>query len=366
MSKLRFAIVGCGVIHGTHIEAIQALESDAILVAVCDIVEERANTTAQKLGVRAFTDLDAMLAWGEFDVLNVCTPSGLHAECGIKGANAGKHVISEKPIEVSLEAADALIAACKANNVKLEVISQHRFSSGIRQLKQWLDAGRLGKLIYGESVTKWYRTQAYYDSGGWRGTWALDGGGALMNQGVHYVDMLRWIMGPVKSVSATMGTIAHERIEVEDIVSASIAFENGAVGTLTASTAMFPGYKQSLEIYGTHGTVLIDNSKVWHAQFATGDEEQSMFGVKAAEPVVKNGVFTETGATAAEMGPHGAGDPTAIALGGHVAQLKDLIDAVREDRETFMNGAEARAALEVIVGVYTSAKNNGKRIDFPL
>ncbi|WP_309720854.1 Gfo/Idh/MocA family oxidoreductase [Armatimonas sp.] len=365
MSKLRFAIVGCGVIHGTHVEAIRALPEDAELVAVCDEVGDRAKEVGEKIGVRHFTDLTAMLDWGAFDVLTVCTPSGLHGSCGVLGAKAGKHIVTEKPIEVTLAAADALIAACKENNVKLEVISQHRFSSGMQLLKGWLDEGKLGKLVYGESVTKWYRTQAYYDSGGWRGTWELDGGGALMNQGVHYVDQLRWIMGPVKSVAATMGTIAHERIEVEDIVSASIEFQNGAVGTLLASTAMFPGYKQSLEIYGTHGTVLIDNSRVRHAQFSSGDEEQGMFGVQAAEPIVKDGIFTATGEKADVAQSQGAGDPRAISGSGHVAHLKDLIGAIREDRETFMNGAEARSALELIVGVYESAKT-GKRIQFPL
>ncbi len=363
MSKLRFAIVGCGVIHGTHIDAIKALPDDAVLVAVADEVKERADATAEKHGVKAFYDLDAMLDWGEFDVLCVCTPSGLHAECGIKGAKAGKHIVCEKPIDVSLAAADALIAACKENNVKLEVISQHRHSTGFRQLKSWLDEGKLGDLVYGESVTKWYRTQSYYDSGGWRGTWALDGAGALMNQGVHYADMLRWLMGPIKSVSATMATRAHERIEVEDIVSATIAFQNGAVGTLLASTAMYPGYKTSLEVYGTHGTVLIDDSRVRHAHFSEGTEEQSMFGVKSGDPVIKDGVWTATGEPSHKGAiVHGAGDPAAIALGGHVAHLKDLIDSVREDRETYMNGQEARNALELVVTVYESAKSGGKRI----
>jgi predicted dehydrogenase len=364
MSRLRFAIVGCGVIHDTHVRAIEALKEDSELVAVADEVTERANSVAEKNGVKAFHSLDALLDWGEFDVLCVCTPSGLHAKCGIQGAKAGKHILCEKPIDVSLEAADALIAACKENGVKLEVISQHRHSTGFRQLRAWLDEGKLGDLVYGESVTKWYRTQAYYDSGGWRGTWALDGGGALMNQGVHYADMLRWLMGPVKSVSASMALRAHERIEVEDIVSATIEFKNGAVGTLLASTAMYPGYRTSLEVYGTHGTVLIDDSKVRHAHFSEGNEEQSMFGVKAGEPLIKDGLWTATGEPSHQGAVvHGAGDPSAIALGGHVAHFKDLIDCVREDRETYMNGQEARNALELVVTVYESAKNGGKRIE---
>jgi predicted dehydrogenase len=366
MEPLRFAIVGCGVIHTSHIEAIKALPEVARLVAVCDEIEERARATAEKEGVAAFTSLETMLAQADFDVLCVCTPSGLHAACGVLGARAGKHILCEKPIDVTLPAADALIAACQENHVKLEVVSQHRFSSGMRQLRQWIEEGKLGRLVYGESVTKWYRTQAYYDSGGWRGTWALDGGGALMNQGVHYVDQLLWMMGPVKSVSATMGTLAHERIEVEDIVSATIEFQSGAVGTLLASTAMVPGFKQSIEVYGTRGSVLVDNSVVRHAQFTQGDEEQSMWGIKVPPPLIKDGVYTETGEKADTTIAQGAGDPRAISLGGHVAHTKDLIDAIREDRETFMNGAEARAALELIVGVYESGRNGGKRVPFPL
>jgi predicted dehydrogenase len=370
--KLRFAIVGCGVIHGTHIDAIRSLPDDAELAAVCDEVEDLARATGAKHGVPAFTDLSAMLAEAEFDVLCVCTPSGLHAKHGIEGARAGKHIVCEKPIDVSLEAADALIAACAENGVKLEVISQHRYSPGMRQLKGYLDAGRLGTLCYGESVTKWYRTQEYYDSGGWRGTWALDGGGALMNQGVHFVDQLRWVMGPVKSVAASMATRAHERIEVEDVVTAAIEFENGAVGTLLASTAMYPGFKQAIEIYGTHGTVIVEGSRVRHAQFTDGTEERSQHKLAAYPPEIKDfETVSAAGSAAGEAagsasGPQGAAaNPAAIALDGHVAHFKDLIDAVREDRETFMNGREARAALELIIGVYRSART-GERVYFPL
>jgi Predicted dehydrogenases and related proteins len=366
MSKLRFAIVGCGVIHGTHIDAIKALPDDAELAAVCDEVPEIAAAAAEKNGVPAFTDLDVMLRDAEFDVLCVCTPSGLHAEHGVRGAKAGKHIICEKPIDVTLEAADALINACAENNVKLEVISQHRYSSGMRALKEYLDAGRLGELCYGESVTKWYRTQEYYDSGGWRGTWALDGGGALMNQGVHYVDQLRWVMGPVKSVSATMATRAHERIEVEDIVSATIEFENGAVGTLLASTAMYPGFKQSLEVYGTNGTVIVENSRLKFAQFAEGSGERSPGGVKNAAPPEVKDFVRQTGEGEEGSAPaQAAADPRAISVGGHVAHFTDLIEAVRTGRDTFMNGQEARSALELIVAVYESGRT-GKRVTLPL
>jgi UDP-N-acetyl-2-amino-2-deoxyglucuronate dehydrogenase len=355
-NKLRFAIVGCGVIHGTHVSAIRALPEDAELAAVCDENPDTAKAAGEKYGVPYFTELSAMMDGVAFDVLNVCTPSGLHAKQGVLGANAGKHIVCEKPIDVSLEAADALIDACEKNNVKLVVISQHRYSTGIRALRKFLDEGQLGTLCYAESVTKWYRSQQYYDSGGWRGTWDLDGGGALMNQGVHYVDQLRWAMGPVKSVTATMATRAHERIEVEDVVTASIEFENGAVGTLLASTAMYPGYAQALEVYGTGGTVIVENSRLKHAQLA------------GSSPLVKNfeKQNVDTNEETPAAGPaNAAADPTQISLDGHVEHLKDLLGAIRENRETFMNGREARAALELIVGVYRAAKT-GERVHFPV
>ena len=355
MSKLRFAIVGCGVIHGTHIDAIKTLENDAELVAVCDEKPEAAQATAKKHGVTAYTDLAAMLQEAEFDVLNVCTPSGLHAKHGVLGAEAGKHIVCEKPIDVTLKAADSLIKACRNNNVKLEVISQSRYSDGILQLRRWLDEGKLGRICYGEATIKWYRTQGYYDSGGWRGTWELDGGGALMNQGVHYADQLRWAMGPVKSVAATMATLAHERIEVEDVVAATIEFESGAVGTLTASTDCYPGYPTTLEVYGTKGTVRIESGKIKHAQFL---EEGDNVGAYGGKP--KNS--EQAAAPAADAT---ASDPKAVSVGGHVAHIKDLIDCVREDRETYMNGPEGRNALELILGVYQSART-GKRVQFPL
>ena len=365
--KLRSAIVGCGVIHSAHADAISQLPEHVELVAVADDKLERAAKAGEALGVPHFHGLDALLAWGEFDILHVCTPSGLHAACGIKGANAGKHILCEKPIDVTLPAADALIEACAANNVKLEVVSQHRFSDGMQHLKTWLDEGKFGRLVFGESVTKWYRTQAYYDSGGWRGTWELDGGGALMNQGVHYVDQLRWIMGPIKSVAATMGTLSHERIEVEDIVSATIEFENGAVGTLMASTSMVPGFNQSLEVYGSKGSVRITNSKVMFAQFVTGDEPQTMWGLEGTPaPVVVDGVWQNDDAEAETTTQgQGAADPRAISNLGHVAHLKDLCECIHSGAETFMNGREARYALELIVAVYRSAKT-GQRVMLPL
>ena len=198
----------------------------------------------------------------------VCVPSGLHAEVGVRAAKAGKHLVVEKPIDVTLAAADRLIEAARTAGVALTVISQHRFDPGLIELKRLLGEGALGRLVLGEASTKWYRTQAYYDSAGWRGTWAMDGG-SLMNQGVHYVDLLRWCMGPVTEVTAVCTTQAHQ-IEAEDTALAIVRFGSGAVGTILSSTAAYPGFPQRLEITGTEGTVIIEDGRIVRRAFGAG------------------------------------------------------------------------------------------------
>src|SRR5438067_4765102 len=233
-----FAIVGCGVIAPTHARAIGDIPN-AELRAVVDVVPERARKLAAEFGAEPYAELAAALARPDVDVVCVSVPSGLHAEVGVQVAQAGKHLIVEKPIEITLEAADRLIAACRQRGVKLAVISQHRFDPGMRRLREALEAGRFGRLLLGDAIIKWYRTQQYYDSGAWRGTWELDGGGALMNQGVHSVDLLTWFMGPVVEVRAQMATLAHERIAVEDVCVATLKFASGALGVIEATTAAF-------------------------------------------------------------------------------------------------------------------------------
>src|SRR5580704_2877361 len=249
-----FGIVGTGVIAAMHADAIATLPG-ARLVAVTDVATGAATAFVAARGGVAEPDLDALLARGDVDVVCVCVPSGLHAEIGVRAAKAGKHLVVEKPIDVTLEAADRLIQAARAAGVALTVISQHRFDRGLIELKRLLSAGALGRLVLGEASTKWYRRQAYYDSAAWRGTWAMDGG-SLMNQGIHYVDLLRWCMGPVADVTAKFSTRAH-RVETEDIAVAVLTFASGALGTIVTSTAACPGSAQRLEITGTEGTVVI-------------------------------------------------------------------------------------------------------------
>lgn len=356
-SKMGFAIVGAGVIGPLHAQAIAALP-DARLVAVCDEIPELAQKLADQYGAEAYTDLDALLARDDVQIVNVCVPSGLHAEIGVRAARAGKHVLCEKPIEITLAAADRLVAACEEAGVHLQVISQHRFGGAMQRIKQAIDAGQFGKLVMGNAQILWYRSQAYYDSGGWRGTWALDGGGALMNQGVHYVDLLRWAMGPITSVTAKTGTLAHDRIEVEDAAVAVIEFANGAIGSLIGTTDAYPGYTTRLEIVGTEGSAILEDGelKAWNLK-AEGGEVGAYGRGKDAKKAEQEATKAKTG--------QGANDPAAISWGGHAYEMRDLMDAIREHHPVALPGREARNALELILAIYKSAET-GKEVKMPL
>ena len=255
-----------------HAAAIATLPG-ARLVAVTDVAAGAAAAFAAARGCAAEPGLDQLLARPDVDVVCVCVPSGLHAEVGVRAALAGKHLVVEKPIDVTLAAADRLIEAARAAGVALTVISQHRFDPGLIELKRLLGDGALGRLVLAEASTKWYRTQAYYDSAAWRGTWAMDGG-SLMNQGIHYVDLLRWCMGPVTEVTAVCATQAHQ-VEVEDTALAIVRFGSGAVGTILSSTAAYPGFPQRLEITGTDGTVIVEDGRIVRRAFGAqaGDAE---------------------------------------------------------------------------------------------
>src|ERR1700733_11009095 len=269
-----FGIVGTGVIAAIHANAIAQLSktglaksglaksglADARLVSVPAVAAAAAAAFAAAYGCPAEPDLYALLARPDVEVVCVCVPSGLHAQVGVQAAEAGKHLVVEKPIDVSLDAADRLIDAARAAGVALTVISQHRFDPGLIELKRLLDDGTLGRLVLAEASTKWYRAQSYYDSAAWRGTYAMDGG-SLMNQGVHYVDLLRWCMGPVREVTAVCSTQTHQ-IEVEDTSLAIVRFSSGAVGTILSTTAAFPGFPQRLEITGTEGTVVVEDGRI--------------------------------------------------------------------------------------------------------
>jgi len=345
-----FAIVGAGVIAPFHARAISELPN-ARLVGFVDLQEERAAALGAAFAVDHSTDLDAFLERPDVDAVCVCVPSGRHAEVGVRAAQAGKHLVVEKPIDVTLEAADRLIAACRANGVKLTVISQHRYDRGVRRLRELLDSGRLGRPTLGDAVVKWYRTQEYYDSGGWRGTWELDGGGCLMNQGVHYVDLLQWMMGPVESVSAHFATAAHD-IEVEDVVVSVLRFQSGALGSLEASTAVYPGLPERLEITGTGGTVIVEAGSIKVCELKDEKGETSPYGAKL-----------RTDRTVDEES--GADDPTAISHLSHREQISEFLGAINAETEPMLSGEEGRKPLEIILAVYESARS-GREVQLPL
>jgi len=336
---MNFAIIGCGVIGPTHALSIVELPGTR-LVAVCDIIQDRARNLAQRFSaygnpVEAHTDYNEMLRRDDIDVVNVATPSGLHAQVGMAVARAGKHVIVEKPMDITLAKADALIKTCQAAGVKLCCISQHRFDQATKELKKAVEEKKLGQLNFGGAYTQWYRTQEYYDSGDWRGTWSLDGGGALMNQSIHYVDLLQYIMGPVVEVHAFCATRAHTRIEVEDTAVAALKFKSGALGVIEGMTSAYPGYCARLEVYGSDGGITIENDLIKDWQLRCGEKP----------------------APAEEIGNLIVGTSSAeIWQVSHRRQVQEMIQAIREDRDPLVNGAEGRKPLALILAIYESAR----------
>jgi UDP-N-acetyl-2-amino-2-deoxyglucuronate dehydrogenase len=349
-SPVTFALIGCGNIAPTQAKALQALAPAAQLVACCDEVPERAEQFANEYGI-AVSTWPEILADPQIEAVTLCTPSGLHAKLAIEGLAAGKHVILEKPMDVTADACDAILQAQARSGRQLGVISQHRFDPASQHVRSEIDAGCLGKLILVEARVPWFRKQEYYDSGAWRGTWALDGGGCLMNQGIHTVDLMLWLCGPVESVSAQMRTAAHENIEVEDMVVATLSFANGAIGTLMASTSCYPGFPANLAIYGTEGSAVIEgdnlktlairgretlsgNAATAHAmQVATGGTRSAT--EHAVEPVIEAWKWGDA----------------------HRAQFADFIEAVRAGGKPLVDGHEGRKAVSLIRAVYQSAQS---------
>jgi len=343
--KLRFGIVGCGVIGPTHAEAIASLP-DAQLVAVTDIVPNRAQRLADKYMATPYTDLQAMLAHEKLDVVIICTPSGLHGEHTCQVMRSGRHVIVEKPMEIRLEAIDEMLRVQQETGVKLAVISQHRFDPASRQVYDLLEEKAFGRLVLGNVIVPWWRSQKYYDSGAWRGTWELDGGGVLMNQSIHSIDLLQWFMGPVKSIYAYADTLAH-RMETEDVGVAVLRFANGALGTIAATTGAYPGVTTRIEIFGDRGSAIIEDDNLSYLHLARDDaEEAGDYGGSPQESKKFNG-----GGSAAQ-------NAAAISSTSHALQIADMIRAIREDGTPLVDGYAARRSVEIILGIYESARTH--------
>lgn len=341
MSEFGFAIVGCGMIARFHARAIADIPG-ARVKALVGRNRESARKLALDLGdptIGCFDSLDEALKQPGVDALIVTTPSGAHLEPALIAARAGKHVVVEKPLEISAERCDRIIDACARAGVKLCTIFPSRFGDANRELKKALDAGRFGRLTLGETTVKWWRSQEYYDEGGWKGTMALDGGGALMNQGIHNVDLLLWMMGPVDSVAAFTATLAHERIEVEDTAVAALRFASGALGVIQATTSVWPGLPKTIAIHGDKGSVEIEQDDLLRWEFQPQD---------AADEAIRTRFAAKTGASG------GSSNPAAISHVGHTRQLADFIESIKTGRNPLVDGAEGRKAVALIEAIYRS------------
>lgn len=347
MKKVGFGIIGCGNIGPVHAQAIAAVKN-ATLVGVSDVVEASARKLAEAYGADTYTDYKEMLKRPDLQAVSLCVPSGLRAEIAVACAKAGKHVLSEKPLDVTTKRIDKIINATKENKVLLGCIFQSRFAEGSQHIRKALDEGRFGKLVLGDAYIKWYRSQAYYDSGAWRGTWKLDGGGALMNQGIHQIDLLQWFMGPVKSVQATCRTIAHKGLEVEDLATAMLEFKNGALGVIEGSTAIWPGHPARVEVHGTEGSAILEDGKIITWQFSK------------KKPIDKKIEAAMQGES--ELGS-GAADPLAsLKIEGHRRQIEDFSKAILNGTSPSIKGEDGRVAVNLIESIYKAAKT-GKKIN---
>jgi UDP-N-acetyl-2-amino-2-deoxyglucuronate dehydrogenase len=336
--KIGFGIIGCGMISSWHAGAIAEIDG-AVLKGVTDLNENARKSFAEKYNAKAFNSVEDLLSCNEIDIISVCTPSGLHAPLAIQCANAGKHIIIEKPMALNLKEAIDMIEACERNNVKMAVISQLRFSKAVKQLKAAVDKGLLGKIVMGDVYMKYFRSQEYYDKGGWRGTWKMDGGGALMNQGIHGIDLLQYIMGPVKSVFAHAKTLARN-IEVEDTAAAVVEFENGALGVIQGTTSIYPGSPRRIEINGDKGTIVLEEDCI---------SQWVIEGQDVPEEI-----------TICKTNSGSASTPGAFSLEGHIMQISDMVDAVNNNRKPLVDQYEGCKAIEIIMAIYESSRTGNR------
>jgi len=336
--QLRFGLIGCGRIAPRHAQSISELEPSR-LVAVADVISSRAERYAKEHNAQAYTDYRQMLERRDLDVVTICTPSGLHAPMAIDAMQAGKHVIVEKPMALKLEDADRMIATAKQTGVKLCVVLQNRYNPPMRDLRRVVDESKLGKLLLGNATVRWYRPQEYYEDG-WHGTWAMDGG-ALMNQSIHHIDALQWLMGDVATVFAHTTTLAH-KMQAEDIGVAVLQFKNGALGTIEGSTVTFPeNLEGSVALFGERGSVKVGgtalNRKVlWKIE---GELEHENVLLRRDEV-----------------------DPPSVYGLSHKTVIADMIEAIQQDRQPRTDGVVARKSVALVLAMYESART-GCRVE---
>jgi predicted dehydrogenase len=346
-------LVGAGVIGAHHARVASELAERLELVAVVDHSRERAERLAADFGGQPFTSLSDALAATEIDLVTVCTPTGRHAEVALEALSAGKHVLIEKPAEVTVAKTDEIIAAQQRAGTQVGVISQHRFDPSTEIAVAAIARGELGRLTSGIASIDWWRGQSYYDSGDWRGTWELDGGGALMNQGVHTVDLLVATMGRPVEVFAYTDMLAHERIETEDVAVGVVRFESGALGVLHATTAAYPGLSARLQVHGDQGSIVIDNDVLTflHVTPQGVEREEKMMGSKTTS-------LNQVGDyAAAQQAPLTAGsNPGGLSTDAHHAQYENFLAALAGTEPLRVDLATNRQAIAIITGAYESAR----------
>ena len=334
---VRFAVVGAGMIGELHARLIAEMP-EAELAYVFSRSMERAGRLTRAYGGQPVTDYDDLLSRDDLDAVSICTASGEHADFGCPAAKAGKHVLVEKPIDITLARADALIAECRRHDVKLGVIFQLRFLDASVEVKDAIDSGVLGDLVMADCYMKFYRPQSYYDDSRWKGTLAIDGGGALINQGIHGLDLLLHLAGDVASVQAYTGVLAHENIEVEDTCVAAVKYTSGALGVVQATTSVHPDFQQRIELHGTEGTIILEgteHTRVKH--WETFAEHRDISAPVTVEHTGAAAVLEEGGE-------------------GHRRQLADFVSAIRTGREPAVNGEEGRRSLAIVQAIYGSAR----------
>ncbi|MEK7401071.1 MAG: Gfo/Idh/MocA family oxidoreductase [Gemmatimonadota bacterium] len=340
-APVRIALIGCGRISQSHFDAIRKVDG-LQLVAVCDAVKSRAEEAGKAQAVPSFSDYSEMLRATGCDAVTICTPSGLHSAQGIEAARAGKHVIAEKPMAITLDQADALVSACDDARVNLFVVKQNRLNPPIQLLKRAIDKGRFGRVFLANATVRWQRPQEYYDAAPWRGTWEFDGG-AFMNQASHYVDLIQWLLGPVESVIAKTATQAR-RIEAEDSGAAVVRFRNGALGVIEVNVLTFPkNLEGSITVLGERGTVKVGGTavnKVEHWEFADADPDDAQVASSATSP------------------------PSVYGF-GHEGYYRNVLAVLLGTAKPETDGRAGRKSLELILGIYESAKT-GREIPLPL
>lgn len=341
--KIGYAVVGLGV-GMTHARAAHKSEN-ADLIAVCDLIEEKLEKAKNEMPeIITYTDFDEMLKNPDIDIVSIALPSAMHAEFAVRAMEAGKNVLVEKPIDITVEAAMKIEEARIRTGMKAGVVHQNRNNIDMPPIMDAIRSGRIGDIILGDFAVKWFRTQEYYDNGGWRGTWEMDGGGSLMNQAVHTVDLMQWMMGDVESIQSHMGIYNH-KIQTEDLTASLIKFKSGAVATFISTTCAYPGIRTGIKIYGTNGSIEADGDtlELWKFKDADENEEKEMLEK-----------FGGDGSAAAL-------DPTLCV--GHASIVEDMIAAVRDDRDPQIVPTEAIKSVKIVNAIYESAKT-GKTIYF--